>query len=194
MTTWLQHQEAIAQQKAFVAWCKTPPLQSTKHEDCDSGSDISDEELHVVHMQNFHPVSTSSHSYSVAKNPSSHTCSVPFLAQHYGATDFIQALNNFVQQNLPQSTVHPNIHDHFHIYNSIVVHLPSVPHVSDSKRSYRIRATLGHNSNPRKSPTPPHFDTVLVIRDIRKWKEEGLKGNAIHCWPCENTHGFKDCV
>ena len=96
------------------------------------------------------------------------------MAQSFGASDFVQALDKFLQQNFKRLTVHPTIHDRFNVYKSITVCLPSTPH--GNEKVYRIRANPERHNGPWKPATPPHFDTVLVVNDHGEHMKGGLNG------------------
>jgi hypothetical protein len=118
--------------------------------------------------------------YQVAKSPWKKHVSTTYLSDHHGCYDFIQQLNAFGTRyitNLNPTGAH-NI-DHFDLYNSITLLLPHMPHVSDSKR-ISISRLQAVPSAPKKSgrgkPSPPRFDTALIMEDIHQKYRGGLRG------------------
>jgi hypothetical protein len=163
MTKWLQRCEAIALHESYLKWHATFSADA---------AGVGDLESEVV---------LGKRTYKVAKKPHRFAVSTQTLASHYGAGDFIQALNKFIGQNPHRTNMRPNPHDRFCLYNSVAVCLPETPFASGDV--CRIRASPGHSNGPRKPPTPPYFDTVLVINN----KDEGLQGNiSPYLLPC--TH------
>jgi len=151
MTTWLQRHEAMVLHASYITWRTASFPKAARN-----GEIMSE---------------TGARTYKVAKNPSHFAVSTHTLASRYGAHDFIQALDNFICQNPGNANMRPSVHDRFNLYNSVAVCLPETPYASES--TCRIRASPGHANGPRKKPTPPHFDTVLVMNN----KEEGFQGN-----------------
>jgi hypothetical protein len=167
MTTWLRRQEAMAIHNAYLAWRDGPSVQDSYTDD-----DSSDADLAFEGVQD--GVAGLSQGYSIAKNPPFSAVSTHSLTEHFGAADFIQALDLFMQRNLQKVNIHPSNYDRFNVYKSITVRSPVQPHASESV--YRIRATLGHANGDRKRPTPSHFDTALIVDDHDRLNERGLKG------------------
>src|SRR6202034_4637657 len=99
-----------------------------------------------------------SFTYNIAKKSPFPNTSVARITSAYGATEFLPALQMFLDDHLPRNTLKPNQFDHFDIYNAISILLPSKPHVSDTKRLISVRATPEHSNGPRKRPTPARFD------------------------------------
>jgi hypothetical protein len=122
-----------------------------------------------------------SFTYRIAKKSPFPNTSIACLTSAYGATEFLPALQIFLNNHFPHNILKPNQFDHFDIYNSISILLPSKPHVSDTKRLISVRATPEHSNGPRKPPTPAHFDTAVLIEDEEVFEEGQISG--MWCMP-----------
>ena len=97
-----------------------------------------------------------SFTYKTAKKTPFPNTMIAQLTSAYGATEFLPALQVFLEHNMPHNirTLKPNQFDHFDIYNAISILLPSKP------------------------PTPAHFDTAVIIEDEEAYEEGQIAGTS----------------
>jgi hypothetical protein len=154
MTLWIQRQEAVVLQSAFLEW-------------------FFQHRQSVASLPHF--IVSSSKVYTTAKKPpfflSPHT-----LAHIYGAPDFLKALEAFLQRNVPNSAP-PTIHDRFNCYKVVYIRWSATPY--SSEQIYRVYATPGHSNGPHQPPTKPQFDTILFAESERTQTSRGFQGMLI---------------
>ena len=103
------------------------------------------------------------------------------LEQEYGASEFLPALKTFIQEKFTSHTMVPNEYDHFNVYNTVHIILPSRPHISDRKCQKTIHAISERSNGPRKQMSSARFDTALVIENADLHREKGgLHGMLIY--------------
>ncbi|KII84510.1 hypothetical protein PLICRDRAFT_117586 [Plicaturopsis crispa FD-325 SS-3] len=186
MTTWLRRQEALDLRTAYLRWIEQ--LESGRRpwevddddfeedeEDIEADDEIEASEEGPKKIADL-VYSNVARAYQVAKAPSSRDVSVAELERDHGAVDFVAALDDFLRVHLPHST-RPHAFDRFNIYKAISVLRPPMPHVADSKRLYRVRASPAKPRKGRRPGVPAHFDTALVVEDEKEHRSNGgLKG------------------
>jgi hypothetical protein len=160
MTKWLQRQEAVDRHSAYLDWVSAAPMST-------SGT-MPDSRL-------FTPSGIiPGHAYRLRKSCPFPKTSVNRLVSAFGAQDFVPAFQAFLNKYMPNTTISASIYDRFDVYKSIVVLLPSSPHVSDKKRLNKLRACCAIPSQSlRKPDTPAHFDTALIVQDHTLYREMG---------------------
>ncbi|KAG1867213.1 hypothetical protein DFJ58DRAFT_714448 [Suillus subalutaceus] len=126
MVLWLQRQDAIFLQGAYLDWLAQRQL------------------LPILHLPR-HP----------------HQSVQEIVASH-GATNFLTALQSFIQKNLPGCTVVPGVQDRFDVYWQVVVVMPPDLRVGDTPTRRRIRATPERLSSGCKPGCPARFDMGLI--------------------------------
>jgi hypothetical protein len=196
MTTWLQRQDAVDHRTAFLDWIasnvdlpsETLDLDSRGDGDdkAEAGGDIDDEdeaggdEEALRHALDFTPSGLSpSHGYRLPKTCQFPNTSVDHLESRFGAISFVPAFQTFLTESIPGSKLPASRFDRFHVYKSAIVVTPPHAHVSDVKRTQKIRACPEvTNKDPRKQPSPAHFDTVLVVDNEKNRKLGGLNGEC----------------
>ena len=168
MTKWLQRREAVDRHSAYLNWVSAVPM-STSRGIPDSG---------LFTRSGIIP----GHAYRLPK-----TCPLPSLPVNrlvstFGALDFVPAFQAFLTEHKPDSRIPASTIDRFNVYKSVVILLPSVPHISDKNRLNKLRAHCATPSHSlRKSDTPAHFDTALIIQDRDLHREMGgLHGGLYH--------------
>jgi hypothetical protein len=188
MTRWLQRQEAMDFRTGYLRWLNIL-IESEENpdflelEEPDVANDGGEAEYHqeagnmdaILAELKTEVAPSSSFTYNVAKKSPFPNTSLPHIISAYGATEFLPALQSFLDKHMPCS-LKPNQFDCFDIYNAISILLPSKPHVSDTKRLISVRATPEHLNGPRKPPTPAHFDTAVVIEDEEVYEEGQIRG------------------
>jgi hypothetical protein len=172
MTQWIQRQEALVLQNAFIEWCRLHP-------------DPSAESLSPPSV-----CQTICPTYTVSKRPLG-LLSARTLADVYSAHDFISALDSFLQQNL-QDFTRPTIHDQFSFYNVVHIFWPATPHSEEV--TYRVYAKPSHSNGSRRPPTTAQFNTVLVTEGGRAQRSQGLKGIFLLEMLCFLCSCLKVCV
>ena len=127
--------------------------------------------------------------YKTAKKPSFPNTTVARLTSAYGATEFLPALQTFLDHNISHNVhaLKPNQFDRFDIYNAISILLPSKPHISDTKCLITLRATPEHLNGPRKPPTPAHFNTAVIIEDEEAYEEGQIAGTLCQFY-CQQSN------
>ncbi|KAG1869961.1 hypothetical protein F4604DRAFT_1881323 [Suillus subluteus] len=155
MTLWLQHQEAVflrhAEPRSF-----DPGF--------DSDSDSESEETEAASPNTTSSLVTSKEvTHILAKAPVHPHQSVEKIVTAHGATDFLPALQTFLQKNLPQTTgVVPGVHDHFDIYRQAVIVAPPDRRVGDAPKRWHVRARPEVVASGRRSSCPGCFDMALI--------------------------------
>ena len=160
MTKWLQRQEAVDRDAAYLDWISlpTPTSENTKH-----------------NLERFIPSGIKpGHAYCLPKTCPFPNIPVSRLMSVFSALDFVPAFQAFLKKHIPNSRIPASIHDRFNVYKSVTILLPSVAHISDQKQLNMLRACCVIPSHGRrKLDTPAHFDTALVVYDHGLYQEMG---------------------
>jgi Plavaka transposase len=101
MAQWIQRQEAIALNEAFLEWTRGHTW----------------------------PASESPRTYTIAQRPVG-SLSTSCLVDSYGAPDFLEALHSFLRHSVADFTP-PTTQDQFDHYNEVSIHWPATPYASD---------------------------------------------------------------
>ncbi|KAG1890067.1 hypothetical protein F4604DRAFT_2003912 [Suillus subluteus] len=141
MTLWLQRQEAVFLRAAYLDWLAQHPLLPAGRAEphsfdpgFDSDSDSESEETEA---------------------PAHPHQSVEKIVTAHDATDFLPALQTFLQKNLPQTTgVVPGVHDRFDIYRQAVIVAPPDRRVGDAPKRWHVRARPEVVASGRRSGCP----------------------------------------
>jgi hypothetical protein len=191
MTRWLQRQEAMDLRAAYLQWLNIrieseedlgvlDPEADEPIEGHDDGeAEYRQQAIHAnTVLAELKAEAAPSFTYKIAKKSPFPNTSVARLTSAYGATEFVPALQVFLNNHLSHNRhpLKPNQFDRFDIYNAISILLPSKPHISDSKRLISVRATPEHSNGPRKRPTPAHFDTAVIMEDEEVYEEGKIAG------------------
>ncbi|KAG1720298.1 hypothetical protein EDB19DRAFT_1930564 [Suillus lakei] len=150
MTLWLQRQEAVFLRGAYLDWLSQQPLLAG-HTEChsfDSDSELDSESEETV--------ATSSTSLQTVEK----------LATAHGAVDFLPALQTFLHNNLPHTTIVP-----------VVIVSPPDRRVGEGPKQWHVRArpevvALGH-----KPVCAARFDMALISDEPRSSRLCTLDGN-----------------
>ncbi|KAG0692303.1 hypothetical protein DFH29DRAFT_985826 [Suillus ampliporus] len=166
MVLWLQHQEAVFSRGRYLDWLLQEPaggMDSRSHSisDSDSESDSTSEESEAA-ITRATPANKFAATHILAKTPSHPHQSVQNLVHAHGATDFLPALQSFLDTNLPDNTLIPGDHDRFDIYCQVVVVTPPAFQVSEVPMCRRVRATPEKLASGRKPGIPARFDMALI--------------------------------
>lgn len=95
----------------------------------------------------------------------------------YGAPDFLDSLTCFLQKHNVPGSASVTEFDHFDLYSSISFLLPSQPHIANSKRISRIRASPQCAREGHRKNRPQHFDTALIVENEDEFRlSGGIKG------------------
>ncbi|TFY56691.1 hypothetical protein EVJ58_g7482 [Rhodofomes roseus] len=173
MVTWLSRQEAIDLHASYIAWFQGlraeetaeemedeyPDLEPDDDEDDEADEDADDEE----NLSNDGSENERLRTYTIAKH-----CPLPNMSLHrlqteHGASEFLPALTEFVQTELPQCRLKPNHMDRYDVYKNISVTYPGDPHGDVPEHTDRVRAVAAKPARGRKQRAPAHFDTAFVI-------------------------------
>jgi len=187
MTTWLQRQDAVDRHTAFLDWIASKSASETldldgikdDEDDLETGGD--EEAYHQSrYTLDFTPLGLSpSHGYRLTKTCPYPNTSVDCLESTFGATSFVPAFQSFLTESMPGSKLPASRFDRFNAYKSAIIITPPHAHVSDLKRFQKIRACPEvQNKDPRKQPSPAHFDTVLVVDNEKNRQLGGLNGEC----------------
>ncbi|KAG1874425.1 hypothetical protein F4604DRAFT_1880885 [Suillus subluteus] len=161
MTLWLQRQEAVFLRAAYLDWLAQHPLLPAGF---DSDSDSESEEMEAASPNTTSSLVTSKEvTHILAKAPAHPHQSVEKIVMAHGTTDFLPALQTFLQKNLPQTTgVVPGIHDCFDVYRQAVIVAPPDRRVGDAPKRWHVRARPEVVASGRRSSCPGHFDMALI--------------------------------
>ncbi|KAG1886255.1 hypothetical protein F4604DRAFT_1969781 [Suillus subluteus] len=171
MTLWLQRQEAVFLRAAYLDWLAQHPLLPAGHAEprsfdpgFDSDSDSESEEMEAASPNTTSSLVTSKEvTHILAKAPAHPHQSVEKIVTAHGTTDFLPALQTFLQKNLPQTTgVVPGIHDRFDVYRQAVIVVPPDRRVGDAPKRWHVRARPEVVASGRRSGCPGRFDMALI--------------------------------
>ena len=188
MTRWLQRQEAMDLHAAYLQWLNVliesqedlgvlDPEPEEPMEDDDGEAKYRQEADYAnTVLAELKAEEAPSFTYNIAKKSPFPNTSVARITSAYGATEFLPALQTFLDDHLPRNSLKPNQFDRFDLYNAISILLPSKPHVSDTKRLISVRATAERSNGLRKPSTPARFDTAVVIEDEKVYEEGQITG------------------
>jgi hypothetical protein len=188
MTRWLQRQEAMDLHAAYLQWLNVliesqedlgvlDPEPEEPMEDDDGEAEYRREADYAnTVLAELKAEEAPSFTYNIAKKSPFPNTSVARITSAYGATEFLPALQTFLDDHLPRNSLKPNQFDRFDLYNAISILLPSKPHVSDTKRLISVRATAERSNGLRKPSTPARFDTAVVIEDEKVYEEGQITG------------------
>jgi hypothetical protein len=184
MTLWLQRQEALLRKAAYLVWVfRGGDVAEDLEKESDAGGSSNsenDDEGEVVQRGNEDLAITRlghllesnvSRAFQVAKKATFRNIPVQDLVMRYGAFDFVESLNAFLDSHVPGAT-HASEFDRFDLFSSISLLMPSRPHFSNSKRISRIRCNPPDRREGTRKARPPHFDTALLI-DVENRDSEG---------------------
>ena len=92
--------------------------------------------------------------------------------------DFLPMLTTFLKENMSSRTfIQPSPTDRFDVYRQISLDLPPNTYLSTEPLTARIRTTPATPPNGRKTGTPAHFDTALIIDR----QSDGTSGKCEFC-------------
>ncbi len=192
MTTWLQRQEAIARQSAYLDWI-TGELERETEEELLGGSAADgwqdtvgdDEETQdaegEVTVEDVKALRELVHSnvaraYQLPLTPSARHVSLDTLATSYGATNILDTLCTFLSQSYPTFPL-PSVATFLDVYHSIHILLPANIHIANSKRLCKLRASPHVPRLQDRKAVAACFDCGLFVEDEVLYRREGgLKG------------------
>jgi hypothetical protein len=179
MALWLQRHEAINIRKAYLMLLG--PEQMTNKGGSWHGENSDEEnkglgaisnmvhEARSLHVPLLIPT-LSSTSYHIAKSPSVPNVTVHYLESVHGASDFLQALTNFIVKHSPRSP-RPSKYDRFDLYKQIVVSTPFNSYLAlNQSTEHRIRATPPSTKAGRKSASAGHFDPAFIVENPETYR------------------------
>ncbi|KAH7904150.1 hypothetical protein BJ138DRAFT_1019522 [Hygrophoropsis aurantiaca] len=206
MTTWLRRQESIYIQEAYLAWLGYGmDLQAPDTEETDSESDDSDAEvecgtnndlqvsrypptlsnttlslqtdIHVRSLDKFVAINESRGYYLPSTCPHPNT-PISRLIEKHGASEFMRTLEEWLQARRPNATIRKLYpFDRVDVYKYISLLTPPHPHISDTKRFYKLRVYPEiPGRDARQQPTPAHFDTAVIIENENLYTGSGISG------------------
>ncbi|KIK32748.1 hypothetical protein CY34DRAFT_27161 [Suillus luteus UH-Slu-Lm8-n1] len=172
MTTWLRRQESLYIKDAYLH-CRS-----------DSEDDIpaNSHQLHTMPRQiHRYMMLSATRGYFVPKICSFPNIPIQRLIENHGASHFIPALQAFVNEHLPGHLHRPlNAQDRIDVYKYLSVLSPAWPHITDSKRFFKLRASpVVASRDPRRPPAPARFDTALVIENRELYTGKGIAGLCV---------------
>ncbi|KAI0714708.1 hypothetical protein C8Q76DRAFT_648762 [Earliella scabrosa] len=191
MTTWLQRQEAVVRQNAYLAWVQgaADELDVEGDEDNDSGVDGEDNDMGATSRDDHDGASLEdvkalrelinsniARAYQLPLHPTVSRVSITTLVTEYGATALLSRLDDYVRTHHPTST-RPTASTPFQVYHYVHLLLPPNIHIANTKRICKLRASPYVPRKDDHKPVPAHFDCGLFIDDRELYEREGgLKG------------------
>ncbi|TFY52652.1 hypothetical protein EVJ58_g9893 [Rhodofomes roseus] len=171
MVTWLSRQEAVDLHAAYIAWFQGLRTEETADEiaeesDSEPEDEPEDDEPDEDEVSPLLPdgdQEKTRHTYAIAKHCPLPNVSLRYLLADHGASEFLPALTDFVQTELPQGTLRPNQMDRYDVYKAISVTYPGDPHGDVPEHTDRIRAVVAKAGRGRKQAVAAHFDTAFII-------------------------------
>ncbi len=200
MTTWLQRQEAIIRQDAYLSWLKgeldrdDDEDERSEDEDVEAdGQDAEEEEASkanetgddVVAEDRLKMLRELIHSnvtcaYQLPVKPSASRLSFQTLISDYGATVILPRLQAYLATHYPNSPA-PDLNTPLDVYHYIHVLLPPNIHIANTKRICKIRASPRVPRIADRKAVPAHFDCALFVEDEGLYgREGGLAGASNH--------------
>ncbi|KAG2350727.1 hypothetical protein BDR05DRAFT_979386 [Suillus weaverae] len=181
MALWLQRQEAVflhRQSQSATASSHTDP---NHRDDLESDSDAeieeSQSESRSAAPTNSSPTLPIDVVCVLTKTPAHPRQSVQHLITAHGATMFLPALKSFLHEHMPCNNIVPSPHDHFDVYQQVVIVTPPDPRVSDSPKQWHIRATPEVQPGPGRKPgSPARFDMALISDGVQMLNLQTFKG------------------
>jgi hypothetical protein len=176
MAKWLQRQEAVDRQSAYLDWVSTTRTNSGSVQEPEDGPFI---------PSGINP----GHGYCLAKKCPFPNHPVCMIMSAFGAPDFVPAFRTYLNKYMPNAGISASIDDEFDVYKYLTIQVPSVPHISDHNRLNKLRACCAlSSSNPRELDTPAHFDTALVVEDLPLHLEVGGLNGWFYWHLCTSTN------
>ncbi|KAG2096657.1 hypothetical protein BD769DRAFT_1631432 [Suillus cothurnatus] len=167
-----EQMEAVFLCSTYLDWLSHQPAgwtDSTSHShshshshldsDLDSDSRSENAEAAVTHTT---PADNLGVIHVLAKIPAHPHQSVQNIVGAHGMTDFLPALQSFLQTNLPHNTIVPGPQDRFDIYRQIIIVTPPAFQVGEVPMSRWIRATPVKLASGWKAGSPDRFDMTLI--------------------------------
>jgi hypothetical protein len=104
--------------------------------------------------------------------------SVNVLKTEHGATEFLPALQKYVQSKLPAHPhkIVPGQFDRFDVYKQVVIKRPPNPYLALVNEKDHAHTSRRKPGSDRKLETAARFDTVLVADEHRPKDSAGLDG------------------
>jgi hypothetical protein len=202
MTTWLRRQESLYIKDAYLHWWASQRLideasdsaasldlveqdSDVSNSDSDSEDDIPDTSPHLHTMPrqiHRYTMLSATRGYFIPKICSFPNIPIQRLIENHGASHFVPALQAFVNEHLPGHLHRPlNAQDRIDVYKYLSILTPARPHITNSKRFFKLRASpVVASRDPRRPPAPARFDTALVIENRELYTGKGIAGQ--YCW------------
>ena len=158
MALWLQWQEAIFLQTAYLTWLHPPPVVNIDDNDLDADDG---EDNEVWKSERLTSTSNPKRWY-IAKCPPFQNVTVDYLETHHHILDFLVVFLEFLKWHSPHAP-HPSKYDCFNLYKQIHIVLPPNHFLGSKQICKRIRTTPARNSTGQWSAVPAYFDTAFVI-------------------------------
>ncbi|TFK82539.1 hypothetical protein K466DRAFT_603598 [Polyporus arcularius HHB13444] len=188
MTTWLQRQEALVRQSAYLAWVNGEIEREAEEElqgapdgtELDEEGDGLEQDVEVA-AEDVKALRDLLHSnvaraFQLPLTPSARHVSFATLTTSYGAVDALSKLQDFLRQNHPTSPL-PSSSTVLDVYHSIHVLLPSNIHIANTKRLNKLRASPAVPRRQDRKAIAACFDCGLFVEDEGLYRREGgLKG------------------
>ncbi|KAI0822410.1 hypothetical protein BC628DRAFT_1412307 [Trametes gibbosa] len=181
MTTWLQQQEAVERQTAYLAWIGGVLADKMKADgdfnEHDNGQ-VTDEDNST--QERSADKVRALPAFQLPLTPSAGRVGTETLASKYGALDFVLELNDFLR------TYHPTVPPAsdsilLDVYHLLTVLLPANVHINNQKRICKLRTSpLSPRFRDRKA-VPARFDCGLFLEDNDAFEAEGGLTGQVCC-------------
>ncbi|KAH9900748.1 hypothetical protein C8Q73DRAFT_636509 [Cubamyces lactineus] len=197
MTSWLQRQEAIERQSAYLAWIHSVlerELEETLDDEYESGVEDVDnnidedrgsgdqDETDIKALRELLH-SNASCAYQLPLAPSAHHVPLDHLHSSYATTDFLLELNKFLSEHRPSG---PPATENIKIdtFHSLCILLPLNIHIVNVKRICKVRAAPSKPRFQDRKAVPAQFDCALFVVDEDAFRDQGgltgLRAGQVH--------------
>ncbi|KAF8814138.1 hypothetical protein BYT27DRAFT_7206323 [Phlegmacium glaucopus] len=183
MTVWLSRQESIHQFCLYLQWAVPGYIAQITRDGGNDENEDEEEELEDEYNSAAGDHEDSEIAYIIAKVPSIPHATIPSIIQDFGAVDFLQHLDTFLNSRSITAAIHPKETSVIPVYKQFSLHLPTIREVSSKPTKDTVHATKHKPGSITrdgiKAASPARFSTVLVQETPATEKENPLSGVRI---------------
>ncbi|THG93494.1 hypothetical protein EW026_g7758 [Hermanssonia centrifuga] len=174
MTAWLERQEAVRRFEAYLDWLEVSQRDAEETEDSSDDEepedDVEIEEIEESEMATQGSLRTTRCTYKIAKKPPFPRTTIETIVSDYGASNFVNCLQDVVQYAVEKSRHPPvppvNGNTSIPVFKQFKISLPLMSQVSQKASLDTVRAIVAKPARGRHPFIPAQFSTVLARESL----------------------------